>query len=195
MNQVLYIYGTIVVHSLGCVWLFATPWTAAHQAPLSFTVSWGLLKHMSIDSVMLFKHLTLCHPFSSCPQSFPATGSFPMSWLFALSGQNIGASASVLPINIQSWFSLGLTGLISLPSKGLSKIFSSTSIWKHQFFSTQTSLGSTLTCLGLSQGTVKTDYQLSTTKTFWGHITIIYLLLYIECYYLGIIIWDGKNIK
>ena len=124
MNQVLHIYGTIVVHSLGCVWLFANPWTAAHQAPLSFTISWGLLKLMSIDSVMLFKHLTLCHPFSSCPQSFPATGSFPMSWLFALSGRNIGASASVLPINIQSWFPLGLTGLISLPSKGLSRIFS-----------------------------------------------------------------------
>ena len=175
MNQVPHIYGTIV-QSLGCVWLFVTPWTAAHQAPLSFTISWGFLKLMSIDSMTLFKHLTLCHPFS-CPQSFPATRSFPMSWLFALSGQNIGASASVLPINIQNWFPLELTSLISLPSKGLSRIFSSTSIWKHQFFSTQPFLWSTLTCLGLSQGTVKTDYQLSTTKTFLGHTTIIYLML------------------
>ena len=175
MNQVPHIYGTIV-QSLGCVWLFATPWTAAHQTPLSFTISWGLLKLMSIDSVMLFKHLTLFCPFS-CPQSFSATGSFPMSWLFALSGQNIGASASVFPINIQNWFPLGLTGLISLPFKALSRIFSSTSIWEHRFFSTQPSLWSTLTCLALSQGTVKTDYQLSTAKTFLGHITIMYLIL------------------
>ena len=120
MNQVPHIYGTIV-QSLGCVWLFATPWTAAHQTPLSFTISWGLLKLMSIDSVMLFKHLTLFCPFS-CPQSFSATGSFPMSWLFALSGQNIGASASVFPMHIQGWFPLGLTGFISLLSKGLSSL-------------------------------------------------------------------------
>ena len=111
------------------------------------------------------------------PSIFPSNRSFPMSWLFALSGQNIGASASVLPINIQNWFPLELTSLISLPSKGVSRIFSSTSIWKHQFFSTQPFLWSTLTCLGLSQGTVKTDYQLSTTKTFLGHTTIIYLML------------------
>ena len=77
--------------------------------------------------------------FSSCPGSFSASGSFPMSWLFASSGQSIGASASasVLPVNIQGWFPLGLTGLIS---KGLSKVFSSTKIRKHQFFGTQPSL-------------------------------------------------------
>ena len=74
--------------------------------------------------------------FSSCPQSFPASGSFPISGPFTSGGQNIGASASasVLPMNIQDWFLLGLTGLISLQSKGLSKIFSSTIIQKHQFF-------------------------------------------------------------
>ena len=72
-------------------------------------------------------------PFSSCPQSFQALGSFPMSWLFTSDGQSTGASASapVLPMNIQGWSPLGLTGLIS---KGLSRLFSSTTVWKHQFF-------------------------------------------------------------
>ena len=75
-------------------------------------------------------------PFSSYLQSFPASGSFPMSWLFASGGQSIGASASalVLPMNIQGWFPFGLTGLISLLSKGLSRVFSNTTVWKHQFF-------------------------------------------------------------
>ena len=93
----------------------------------------------SIESVMLFKHLILCCPFSSCSQPFPASESFPMSWLFTSGGQIIGASASapVLPMNIQGWFPLGLTGLISLQSKGLSRVFSSTMVQKHQFFSAQ----------------------------------------------------------
>ena len=76
-------------------------------------------------------------PFSSCLQSFPASGSFPMCQLFASGGQSIEASASVLPMNIQDWFPLGLTDLSSLQSKGLSKFFSNTTIQKHQFFSTQ----------------------------------------------------------
>ena len=67
---------------LSHVRLFVTPWTAACQAPLSFTISWSLLKFMSIKSVMLSHHLILCHPLSSCSQSFPASRSFPMSWLF-----------------------------------------------------------------------------------------------------------------
>ena len=83
-------------------------------------------------------------PFSSCLQSFPALGSFPMSWLFPSSGQSIraSASASVLPMNIQDWFPLGLTGLISLQSKGLSKVFSNTTVQKHQFFGARLSLWS-----------------------------------------------------
>ena len=83
-------------------------------------------------------------PFSSSLQSFPASGSFPMSQFFASGGQSIGASASasVLPKNIQGWFLLGLTGLISLLSKRLSRVFSNTTIWKHQFFGTQLSLWS-----------------------------------------------------
>ena len=83
-------------------------------------------------------------PFSSCPQSFPALGSFPVSQLFGSGGQSIGvsASSSVLTMSIQGWFSLGLTDLISLLSKGLSRVFSSTTVWKHQFFGTQPSLWS-----------------------------------------------------
>ena len=80
-------------------------------------------------------------PFSSCPQSFPASGSFPMSRFFASGGQSIGvsASASGLPVNFQDWFPLGLTGLISLQSKGLSRVFSNTTVQKHQFFGSQLS--------------------------------------------------------
>ena len=96
---------------LSHVWLFATPWPAGHQASLSFTISQSLLKLMSIELVMPSNHLILCHPFSSWPQSFPASGSFPVSWLFVLGDQSVGASASasVLPMNIQGWFPLGLT--------------------------------------------------------------------------------------
>ena len=92
-----------------------------------------------------------CHPtispsvvLFSCPQSFPASGPFPMSWLFTSGGQSIRASASVsvLPMIIQSWIFLGLTGLISLQSKGLSRVFSSTTVRKHQFFGAQISLWS-----------------------------------------------------
>ena len=91
-----------------------------------------------------------CHPnisssvisFSSCLQSFPESGSFPMSQLFSSGGQSIeaSASASVLQMNIQDWFPLGLTNLVSLQSKGLSRVFSNTSVQKHQFFCTQLSL-------------------------------------------------------
>ena len=83
--------------------------------------------------------LTLCCPLFLFLQSFPASGSFPASWLFASRGQSIAASASasLLPINIQGWFPLGLTGLFSLLSRGLSRVFSSSTIWKHQFFGTQ----------------------------------------------------------
>ena len=123
----------------------ATPWTAACQASLSITNSWSLLKLISIESVMPSNHPILCCPLSSCLQSFPATGSFLMSRLFASGGQSTGASASVLPMTIQGWFPLELTGLISLLSKGLSRVFSSTTIWKHQSFSTQLLYGSTLT--------------------------------------------------
>ena len=86
---------------------------------LSFTISWSLLRLMLIESVMPSSHLILCHPLLLLPSFFPALGSFPMSQPFTSGGQSIGASASVLPMNIQGWFHLGVTGLISFMSKGL----------------------------------------------------------------------------
>ena len=122
------------VQALSRVRLFATPWIAACQASLSITNSQSLLKLMSIES---WCHPTISSsviPFSSCPQSLPTSGSFPMSQLFAWGGQNIGvsASASVLPMNTQEWSPLGWTGWISLQSKGLSRV-SSITVQKHQF--------------------------------------------------------------
>ena len=101
----------------------------------------GLLPSIPPDCVIQPSH-PLPPPFSSCPQSFPAAESFPMSQLFTSGGQSIGASASVLPVNIQGWFPVRLTGLISLQSKGLSRVFSSTTVRKHKFFGTQPSLWS-----------------------------------------------------
>ena len=114
------------------------------RPPLSINNSWSLFKLMSIELVMPSNHLILCRPFSSCPQSFPESGSFPMNQLFTSDRQSIRASALalVLPMDIQGWFPLGLTGLISLLSKGLSRVFSSNTIQKHQFFITQPSLWS-----------------------------------------------------
>ena len=102
------------VQLLSCVWLFATPLTAARQASLSITSSWSLLKLMSIDCHPTISSSVI--PFSFRLQSFPASGSFPRSQFFASGGQIIGvsASASVFPVSIQDWFPLGLTGWISL---------------------------------------------------------------------------------
>ena len=94
--------------SLSRVPLFATSWTAARLASLSFTISQSLLKLTSIESNMPSNHLILCHPLHSGPQSFAASGSFTISWFFASSGRSIGASASVFPTNIQGWFLLRL---------------------------------------------------------------------------------------
>ena len=107
-----------VVQSLSFVQLFATPWTAAHQASLSFTIARKLLKLMSIELVMPSNHLILVIPFS-CLQSFPASRSFLISQFFTWGGQSIGvsASASVLPMNTQDWSPLGWTSWISLQSK------------------------------------------------------------------------------
>ena len=104
-------------------------------SPRVFSNSWWLSQwgHPTSSSSVV--------PFPSCLQSFPASGSFSKSWLYVSGGQSIGASASVLPLNIQGWIPLGLTGLISLMPKGLSRVFSSTTVWKHQFFGAQPSLG------------------------------------------------------
>ena len=84
-------------------------------------------------------HLVLCHPLLLLPSIFPSIRVFSMSWLFASGGQRFEASASVLPMNIQDWLPLGLTALISLQSKQLLRVFSSTTVWKHQFFGSQLS--------------------------------------------------------
>ena len=127
---------------LSRVWLFATPWTAARQASPSITNSRSLLKLLSIESVMPSNHLILCCPLSSCLQSFPASGSFPMSQFFTSGSQSTGASSStsVLPMNIENWSPFGWTGLISLQFKRLSRFFANTTVQKHQFFCTQLSL-------------------------------------------------------
>ena len=105
-----------------------SPRTCSNSCPLS---QWC---HPTISSSVI--------PFSSHLQSFPASGSFPMNQFFPSGGQSIGALASFLPMNIQDWFPLGWTGWISLQSKGLSRVFSSTTVQKHQFFGTQRSLRS-----------------------------------------------------
>ena len=130
------------VQSLSHVWLFAIPGTAAHQASLSITNSQSPPNpcplsrwcHPTISSSVV--------PLSSCPQSFPASGSFQMCQLFTSGGQSIGVSAStsILSMNIQDCSPLGWTGWTSLQSKGLSRVFSNTTIQKHQFFGAQLSL-------------------------------------------------------
>ena len=111
--------------------VFQFPWVCSNSCPLS---QWC---HPTISPSVT--------PFSSCPQSFPASGSYPMSQFFSSGGQSIGISAWVLPVNIQCWFALGLTGLISLQFKGLSRIFSNITIWKHQFSAFSLPYGPTLT--------------------------------------------------
>ena len=133
------------VQSLSHVWLFFAPWTLVHQASLSITNSWSLLKVMSIELVMPCTHLILCCPLLLLPSVFSSTGSFPVSQFFASVSQIIGASASVLPRNIQDWFPLELTGLISLQSNGLSRVFSSTAVQKEQCFAAQLSFRTKLT--------------------------------------------------
>ena len=143
LKKNIYIY-IVVVQSLSHVWLFVTPWTVACRASLSFTISWSLLKLPSIESVMSSNHLILCCPLLFLPSIFPITRIFsnesalgigwPKYWSFSLE--------SILPMHIQDWFPLGLTGLISLQSKGLSRVFSNTTVHKHQFLGAQLSLWS-----------------------------------------------------
>ena len=116
----------------------ATPWIAACQASLSFTIFWSLLKFMSIESMMLSNQLILCHSFPSTLSISQHQGHF--QWINS-SHQlaKVLAKASVLPMNIQDWYPLGLTSLISLLSRGLSTVFSSTTVWKNKFFGAQPS--------------------------------------------------------
>ena len=113
----------VVVQLLSHVQLFASPWTVVQQPSLSFTVSLVLLKLMSVESVMPSNHLILCYPLL-------LSSAFPRVRVFS----SESVLASILPTNIQSWFPLELTGLLSLRSKGLSRVFSNTTIWKKQSF-------------------------------------------------------------
>ena len=132
-----------VVQWLSHVWLYVTPWTAAHQASLSAAVSWSLLKFMSIESKMLSNHLILCRPFLLLPSVFCSIRVFsselalhirwPKYWRF---------SFSISPSNEYSGLISFMTGLISLQSKGLSRVFSSTTVKRHQCFGVQPSLWS-----------------------------------------------------
>ena len=129
------------VQSLSRVQLFATPWIAARRASLFIIISRSSLRLTSIESVMPSSHLILIVPFSSCPQSLPASESFPRSQLFAWGGQSTGVSAlaSFLPKKSQSWSPSEWTGWISLQSKRLSRVFSNTTVQMHQFFGAQPS--------------------------------------------------------
>ena len=133
----------------------------------SVTISQSLLKFMSTELVMPSNHLILCHPLSSWPQSFPASGSFQMSQLLAWGGQSIGVSASesVLAMNTQDWSPLGRTGWISLQSKGLSRVFSNTTLQKHQFS------GSAFLTVQLSHPYMTTGKTIALTRqTFVGKV-------------------------
>ena len=135
-----------VVQSLSCVQIFVTPWTKACQAPLSSAVSQSLLKFMSIESVMLCNHLILFWSLLLLPLFFSQHNGL-FKWVDSLHQLTkvLGLqlhSALVLPVNIQGWFPLGMTGLISSQSKGLARVFSSTTVQKPQFFGAQLSLWS-----------------------------------------------------
>ena len=135
-------YIVVVVQSPSHVWLFAAPWTAAGQASLSFDISWSLLKHLSTELVIPSNHLILCCPVLLLPSIFPSIRVCSSESGLHIKSIGTSASTSFLPMNIQGWFPLGLTGLISLQSKEFSRVFSITTILKHQFFDTQLSLWS-----------------------------------------------------
>ena len=128
------------VLSLSHVWLFATPWTAARQASVSFTNSWSLLKLMSVESVMPSNHLILCCPLSSHLQSFLASGSFQMSQLFPSGGQSIGVSFSISPSNEYSGLISFRMDWLYLLAVQMTLQESYNTVQKHQFLGIQLSL-------------------------------------------------------
>ena len=135
-----YTLNSVRLHS--CVQLFVTLWTIECQASLSITNSQSLLKLMSIELVMSSNHLILCHPLLLLPSIFPSIRVFSKEPVLRIRWPNYWSftSSSVLPMNIRNWFHLALTGLISLQSKRLSRVFSNTTVQKHQFVSAYRSL-------------------------------------------------------
>ena len=174
----------VVVQSPSPVRLFATPWTVACQISLSFTISQSLLKHRPLSWCCHPTILFFVTPFSYCPQSFPASGSFPVSKFFASGGQSIGtsASASVLLVDIQGWFPLGLTCLISFLHKGLSPnhISKALILWGSAYFMVQLS--------HLYMTTGKT-----TALTIWTFAGKVISLL-IHCQDLSLLFFQGASI-
>ena len=134
------VLGLVLVQLLSCAWIFATPWRAACQTFLSFTISWSLLKCMSIESVMPFNHLILCHPLLLLPLIFPSISVFSKDAALCIRWPKYWSFGIKRPMNIQNWFLLWLTGLFSLQSKGLLRVFSNITVQKHQFFGAQPSL-------------------------------------------------------
>jgi len=123
---------------LSCVQLFETAWTAAHQASLPFTISWSLLKFMSIESVMPSNHLILCHPLLLLLSIFPSIRVFSYELALCSRWPKYWISFRISPSNEYSgFFPLVSTGLVSLQSRGFSRVFSNTTVQKHQFFGTQ----------------------------------------------------------
>ena len=146
---------------------------SAHQTSLSFIISWSLLKLMSTELVMPSSHLILCHPLL-LPLIFPSIRVFLMSQLFTSGGQSIGASgtASVLPMYIQGWFPLGLTGLISLQYQGLSRVFYSTPVREHKFFGARPSWWSNFGC----------DYWKNHSFDYMDLLSTKWCLCFLICY-------------
>ena len=128
------------IQSLSCIRLFATPCTAACKASLSITNSQSLFKVMSIEFMMPSNHLNLCHPLLLLPSIFPSIRVFSNESVLRIRWPKYWSFSFDSPFNIQDWFPLGWTGWISLQSKGLSGVFSNTTVQQHQFFSAQFSL-------------------------------------------------------
>ena len=139
-------FGTFLLFSCWVMFDSAASQTAARQALLSSTISWNFLRFISIESGVLSNHLILCYPLLLLPSVFPNIRVYLMCQLFTSGGQSIGAStsSSILPMNVQGEFHLGLASLISMWFKGLSRVFSNTTVQKHLFFSAQPFYGPTL---------------------------------------------------
>ena len=136
-----YVFYNVFSSLLSPFWLFETPWTAARQASLSITNSWSLLKLISIESAMPSNHLILCRPLLLPPSIFPSIRVFSSESVLHIKWPKYwNLSFSISPINTQDWSPLGWTGWISLQSKVFPRVFSNTTVQKHQFSGTQPSL-------------------------------------------------------
>ena len=160
-------YFVVIVHLLCCARLFVTPWTATHQVPLYSTTSWSLRKYMSIESVMVSTSSSAA-PITFWFQSFPGLHLF--QWLYISDGHNIGVSASVFPMNIQSYFPFGLNARISLQSKGFSRVFSSTTVKSISSLALRFLYSATLTSIN--------EYWKTIVFTIWTFVGKLISLLF-----------------